>query len=733
MRPKNSNSTAKSLSLSPRVESRPNTMDSNSDKVASAPLLLTATSSESPENDSNQLLPIFNQNEMPKQSQGQHHQIDIAINDARINSSTNTNANTNDNNSQSIKVISWNVWCVPFDSRNTLSNPDRCGRYLARLAKYYNWDSLSNNNHPKIESKENSDSSNGDNTSNTDAIPRELIFVGVQELWSFPTGIIPAFLMDYVISKFEYIPYIGHYISLLFQVICTIFVVLTIPFCKCKIFCCYHKYIKENIFQLDPKKRFYYHIKDWLPYCYYTNSIPSGIKDFKMLDNGLAFYCNIKANIYGFKSFDVATKTDKLSDKGFQYFYFDKIFTKNKTRQNSNWNDSNPSSSKSSLNPSIANASIRIENINTNNNSKDNLLVINTHLQADGEGMERVEQLKQLSQFIKNGRKKYDDNLNVIVVGDFNIDLQSHLERIHICLKSDDNNCNDYNDILNSNKDILSEIDFTKLPHNYWNDIEKIQYEKEKYERKMIKQQRQLLLYRKPNIIHGGNHDGDGQRLKTKNLKKKQDIGHNIGKSQLNSIANDEDIKIDIDDENININGDNQDSINENNENNDKHHVVPEQAQADMGTMMEIAAHTDGKSNTKEDKDKLEENNGIWSSRPPSLTKQISVLNKKWHNIVGLVTDNTDLIELNITEIIERITSFQRYYENIEYYLSNNLEKINWYTCTFKTSENHENLDHVFVNFKAKLDQNCSVTNQLFNTKRGILSDHKMVVTSFKI
>eukprot|EP01083_Nonionella_stella_P063322 164529_1 len=99
------------------------------------------------------------------------------------------------------KLITWNLWCIPVSSPRCLSNPDRCSNYLYQLAEKQEWQKY-----------------NG------------IIVVALQELWSWPTGLFPPFLLK-IMAYFEYIPYIGRWFAALFTIISMLLGVL--PIFKC--------------------------------------------------------------------------------------------------------------------------------------------------------------------------------------------------------------------------------------------------------------------------------------------------------------------------------------------------------------------------------------------------------------------------------------------------------------------------------------------------------------------
>ncbi|ETO30272.1 hypothetical protein RFI_06848 [Reticulomyxa filosa] len=57
----------------------------------------------------------------------------------------NNNSNNNNNNGEVIKkfkVCTWNLWCMPFSSPRTLSNPYRCASYVQEIARAQQWENL---------------------------------------------------------------------------------------------------------------------------------------------------------------------------------------------------------------------------------------------------------------------------------------------------------------------------------------------------------------------------------------------------------------------------------------------------------------------------------------------------------------------------------------------------------------------------------------------------------------
>jgi len=94
---------------------------------------------------------------------------------------------------------------------------------------------------------------------------------------------------------------------------------------------------------------------------------------------------NVKPYKTGFEIFESSACDDSLANKGFMWCYF----------------------------------------------NEQKLVILNTHLQAGGSGHERLQQLKQLRRFVNKIPKKFAVE-KIIVIGDFNIDMQTHQERMKI-------------------------------------------------------------------------------------------------------------------------------------------------------------------------------------------------------------------------------------------------------------------------------------------------------------
>eukprot|EP01084_Bolivina_argentea_P286318 491147_1 len=173
------------------------------------------------------------------------------------------------------KLITWNLWCIPVSSPRCLSNPDRCSNYLYQLAEKQEWQKY-----------------NG------------IIVVALQELWSWPTGLFPPFLLK-IMAYFEYIPYIGRWFAALFTIISMLLGVL--PIFKCLP-------IKYN-----PKARFIHKMRKHLPFAMTNNDIPM----FKFLCNGLVILCNKSPTKWGFVPYTNASCDDALANKGWLWCYFE--------------------------------------------------------------------------------------------------------------------------------------------------------------------------------------------------------------------------------------------------------------------------------------------------------------------------------------------------------------------------------------------------------------------------
>jgi len=183
-----------------------------------------------------------------------------------------------------------------------------------------------------------------------------------------------------LIAFFEYIPYLGVLISFLFQFITLLLGLL--PILKCL------------PISYNPKKQISNILSKHVPYSYYNNNIPLR----HVLDNGLLLLSNHEADKWGSFGFENHACDDSLAYKGFIYAYF----------------------------------------------KKHHCLVINTHLQAAGDGTARLLQIKELNTFINKFKHliqkemqsmKFQDedyrvNLNkelkIIACGDWNVDMTNH-------------------------------------------------------------------------------------------------------------------------------------------------------------------------------------------------------------------------------------------------------------------------------------------------------------------
>ena len=210
-----------------------------------------------------------------------------------------------------------------------------------------------------------------------------------------------------LIAYFEYIPYLGVLISFLFQFITLLLGLL--PILKCL------------PITYNPKKQISNILKKFVPYSYYNNNIPLR----HVLDNGLLLLSNDEADKWGSFGFENHACDDSLAYKGFIYAYF----------------------------------------------KKHHCLIINTHLQAAGDGTARLSQIKELNVFINKFKHlihkemesmKFQDeyyriNLNkelkIIACGDWNVDMTNH----DLIIKHENENENE-NKFTNS-KDVQLKVD----------------------------------------------------------------------------------------------------------------------------------------------------------------------------------------------------------------------------------------------------------------------------------
>jgi len=196
-----------------------------------------------------------------------------------------------------------------------------------------------------------------------------LIVCGFQELWSWRSGLFPTFLLP-LIAFFEYIPYLGTLISWIFQFVCML--LGTIPPFRCL-----------PLFY-NPKRQVSSILRPFLNHSYYSLSIPQRC----FLDNGLLLCSNREAQRSGSVGFTkpVQCTEDSMAYKGFQWAYF----------------------------------------------QRDHCLVINTHLQAAGDGEERMNQIEQINHFVADFETviakdfECERTLKIIACGDWNIDMTNH-------------------------------------------------------------------------------------------------------------------------------------------------------------------------------------------------------------------------------------------------------------------------------------------------------------------
>ena len=206
-----------------------------------------------------------------------------------------------------IKVLSWNVWAVPFGAPRTLTNPIYCANYLRSLGKKEKWDEFDG-----------------------------LIIAGIQEVWSWKTGLFPFFLLP-IIGFIEIIPCgIGYVLSILIQFVSALCGLIP-PF-KCM------PYLTHN-----PKRFFRWIMKKYLPFSYSKSNIP--LKH--IIDNGLLLLSNVKPDKCGMKGYRNMACDDSIAYKGFIWMYF---------------------------------------------KEKYNVLALTTHLQSAGTGNERLAQVGKLIQ-----------------------------------------------------------------------------------------------------------------------------------------------------------------------------------------------------------------------------------------------------------------------------------------------------------------------------------------------
>jgi len=191
--------------------------------------------------------------------------------------------------------------------------------------------------------------------------------VALQELWCWKTGIFPPCFLR-AIGLLEFIPYIGRFFSALFQLLSILLGV--IPILKCL------------PFKYNPKSRFIHKMRRHLPYAYRDANIPNFRAKF--MDNGLCTLTNKPATRWGFQGYIHDACDDNLANKGFLWCYFE----------------------------------------------AQRLLIINTHLQAAGAGLERLHQIKEVKQWLEIHWEDKGLVSKIIIMGDFNVDMESHPKRV---------------------------------------------------------------------------------------------------------------------------------------------------------------------------------------------------------------------------------------------------------------------------------------------------------------
>lgn len=99
------------------------------------------------------------------------------------------------------------------------------------------------------------------------------------------------------------------------------------------------------------------------------------------MDNGLCTLTNKPATRWGFQGYIHDACDDTLANKGFLWCYFE----------------------------------------------PQRLLLINTHLQAAGAGLERLQQIKEMKQWIEINWEDKGLVSKIVVMGDFNVDMESRM------------------------------------------------------------------------------------------------------------------------------------------------------------------------------------------------------------------------------------------------------------------------------------------------------------------
>eukprot|EP01084_Bolivina_argentea_P231813 390823_1 len=236
-----------------------------------------------------------------------------------------------------------------------------------------------------------------------------LVICGLQEIWAINTGCIPSVVLSSFASLFEYIefmPHLGYYLSVFFQLFS--FIIGIIPIFKILTFkYCPKQFVANKLADIG------------LKYNYFDNKIPL----LKTGDNGLLLLSNIKPSLTGSYAYVHALFDDSMANKGFIYMYFESY----------------------------------------------HCLVVNTHLQARGNGKERLEQLQELNDFLVTFANKYkieNKELKIIVFGDFNIDMSNHYKIVK----------------YEKQKNLLkvNEVDFEEKCKHLNDQIEKAKYRKHK-------------------------------------------------------------------------------------------------------------------------------------------------------------------------------------------------------------------------------------------------------------
>jgi len=388
----------------------------------------------------------------------------------------------------------------------------------------------------------------------------------------------------------------------------------------------------------DPKSRFSNKMKTLLPYVVKYCEIP--IKNF--LDDGLLLMTNIKPHKTGSETFEACACDDSLANKGFIWCYFD----------------------------------------------EHKLLLINTHLQAAGPGRERLAQVRQIRRFLNKISKKNEIH-RIIIIGDFNVDMQTHHARIKI-----------YNESLNNlnssdNNNINAPIE---NPNNV------------------------IAVSNNNNTNNNTNNNSLIVEMK-KTLKKKENNSHLL--EGFDNYSNDVNQQL-IHETQI-VQDDQSECHTEN------HEVINEQNKENTKINIELSENINNTNNNNNNDDNKSNNikNGINNKDQVSIhyDLQLPLHNDQYSDIDPLTQIPYDALprEMIPDAILQKKAKYvKKSYLNLPYYLGPKFIKLNGYEITFKRAK--YNIDHIFANFDVH-----DIVNETYAEDLKILSDHRLIICQFRI